>query len=543
MTEATAVTRPALDVLIRNGWVADGTGNPLYPADVAVRGDRIVEVGHVPADVTAALVIDARGKIVCPGFVDAHSHSDVSIHGNPTAQSTIRQGITTEVVGNCGASSAPAVGPMRETLLGDLRRMAYDGPLSWTDFGSYLDALDAMGTSPNLACYVGHNTVREAAGVSGAAVTADQMAVMERMVREALEAGALGFSTGLEFEPGRLATTEEITRLAGVAGEYRGYYASHIRNRDAALQAAVEECLEVGRRAGTPVQVSHLNVRHNTGAAPGAWQRAVDTVEQARRDGLDAMADTTPFREGMGSLTAILPAWFVAEGPARGAELLGERAVRERLRGECDRYWRFIHKGEWDRVRLMNSAEYPELNGKPFTEIAGLWEQDPWECFFDVLQAAGPRMASLSAMGLLFTDEHLAALTSHPLLSLAVDGWTTTVDGPLSELSRHPLNYSGMVHYLTHHVRERRTLRLEEAIRKMTSLPASRFELAGRGLLRPGCFADVVVFDYEALDDGSTIEQPQAYCRGVEHVLVNGTAVVSDGEHTGARPGRTLRRR
>ncbi|CAA9220245.1 MAG: N-acyl-D-amino-acid deacylase [uncultured Chloroflexi bacterium] len=516
-----ATTRARLDVLIRNGWVADGTGNPLYPADVAISGDRIVEVGRVSEEATAGRVIDAAGKVVCPGFVDAHSHSDRSIHANTMAQSTIRQGITTEIVGNCGSSYAPLPG---------------------TSFGAYLDGLEATGISPNLASYIGHNTMRRATGVQGAEVTSDQIRVMQGMVQEAMEAGALGLSTGLEFDPGRLASMKEIVQLASVAGQYRGYYTSHIRNRDAGLQAAVDECLEVGRRAGTPVQVSHLNVRHNTGAAEGAWQRSADTVEAARRAGMDVMADMTPFREGMGSLTAILPQWFVVEGPARGAELLGDKTVRARLRNECDRYWRFIHRGEWDRVRVMNSAEFPEINGKPMDEIARLWEQDPWDCYFDLLAASLGRSSGLSGMALLFTDEHLAEVISHPLFSLAVDGWTSQIDGPLSQRSLHPLYFAGMVHYLTHHVRERHTLRLEEAIRKMTSLPATRFELQGRGLLRAGCFADVVVFDYDALDDGSTIEQPLAYCRGVEHVLVNGTAVVLGGEHTGARPGRALRR-
>jgi N-acyl-D-amino-acid deacylase len=523
MTATTTVAGPALDVLIRNGWIADGTGNPIYPADVAIRGDRIVEIGQIPAEVTAARVIDATGKIVCPGFIDVHSHSDRSIHANPTAESTIRQGTTTEIVGNCGGSPAPTVDPA-------------------SGFGDFLDGLEAMGISPNLASFVGHNTVRRAAGVYGAAVTADQVRAMRAMVREAMEAGAIGLSTGLEFDPGRLATTEEIVEVARAAGEYGGYYASHIRNRDAALQEAVEECLEVGRRAGTPVQVSHLNVRHNTGAAEGAWQRAADTVERARRDGLDVMADMTPFREGTGSLRAILPPWFVAEGPERGAEMLADEHVRARLRTECDRYWRFIHRGEWHRVRVMASDAYPEVNGKTFAEIAALWEQDPWDCYFDLLAAAGTGSGGLSAMAVLFTDEHLAEVIRHPLFSLAVDGWTSRIDGPLAERSRHPLNYAGMVHYLTHHVRERHTLRLEEAIRKMTSLPATRFELPGRGLLHAGAFADVVVFDYDALDDGSTIEQPHAYCRGVEHVLVNGVSVVDGGEHTGARPGRALRR-
>ena len=519
----TATARPRLDVIIRNGWVADGTGNPMYPADIAISGDRIVEVGRIPEDATAAREIDARGKIVCRGFVDAHSHSDRSIHANPEAQSTIRQGITTEIVGNCGSSHAPSIDPA-------------------VSFGAYLDGLESMGISPNLASYVGHNTLRRAARVRGAEVSAEQVYSMRAMVREAMEAGALGLSTGLEFDPGRLADFDEIVQLATVAGDSGGYYTSHIRNRDAGLQAAVEECIEVGRRAGCPVQVSHLNVRHNTGAAEGAWQRAADTVEQTRKDGFDVQADMTPFREGMGSLTAILPQWFVAEGPAKGAELLGDKTIRARLRNECDRYWRFIHRGEWDRVRVMSSSSHPEVNGKFVTEIARLWEQDPWECYFDLLPASFATGGNISGMAVLFTAEHLKETISHPLFSLAVDGWTSRIDGPLSERSRHPLYFAGMVHYLTHHVREKHTLRLEEAIRKMTSMPASRFQLEGRGLLREGAFADVVVFDYEELDDGSTIEEPLAYCRGVEHVFVNGTAVVSQGEHTGARPGRALRR-
>lgn len=516
-----AETRAAFDTIIQNGWVADGTGNPIYPADVAIRGDRIELVGRVPAEATAERTIDAKGKIVCPGFVDAHSHSDRSIHANPTAESTIRQGITTEIVGNCGSSHAPGDG---------------------TTFAQYLDGLETMGISPNWATYVGHNSLRRAAGVRGVAVTAAQVEEMRGLAREAMEAGALGVSTGLEFDPGRQATFEEIVDVAKVAGEYGGYYTSHIRNRDARLQEAVDECIEVGRRAGAAVQVSHLNVRHNTGAKEGAWQRAADTVERWRKDGFDVAADMTPFRDGMGSLTAILPQWFVDESGERQAELLGQKEVRERLRNECDRYWRFIFRGEWHRVRVMNSAEYPEINGKPMDEIARLWEQDPWDCYFDLLRAAAPKGLRLGGIAQLFTEEHLVETISHPLFSLAVDGWTSRIDGPLSERSKHPLNFCGMVHYLTYHVREKHTLTLEEAIRKMTSMPATRFQLKGRGMVQPGFYADVVVFDYERLDDGSTIERPLAYCKGVEHVLVNGVPVVADEEHTGARPGRVLRR-
>lgn len=529
-----------LDIVIRNGWVVDGTGNPARRADVAIQGDRIVDVGHLPA-ATAARTIDATGKIVCPGFVDAHSHTDWSIHANPTVESTIRQGVTTEIVGNCGHTNAPVTDRSRDWVAGRLRLYGYEGPVTWSSFGEYLETVEQVGTSCNLAWFVGHNSLRAAAGVTGPTATADQIRAMEHMLREAMEAGALGLSTGLEFDPGRSAPTEEIVHLNRIVGEYDGYYTSHIRNRDAHLQEAVEEFLDIARQGGTRAEISHLNVRHNSGAAVGAWQQAVETIEQARRDGLDVLADTTPFLDGLGLMAGILPPWIFAEGPARAAELLRDPAVRARLRTECDRYWRFIHRGEWHRVRLLQS-EYPELRGKNFVEIAELWGKDPWDCYFDILANAGAKMASLNVIGLLFTEEHMAEMISHPLFNLAVDTFSSRIDGPLAEQMRHPLSYAGMVHYLTHHVREKRTLRLEEAIRKMTSMPATHFQLRDRGLVRPNYFADLVVFDFDRLDDVSTVEQPLAYVRGVDFVLVNGTVVVENGAHTGARPGRNLRR-
>ncbi|MHB1318547.1 MAG: N-acyl-D-amino-acid deacylase family protein [Anaerolineae bacterium] len=530
-----------LDVLVRNGWVADGTGSPPYPADVAIAGDTIVEVRPLPG-AQALRVIDASGKIVCPGFVDAHTHSDFSIHANPTAQSSTRQGVTTEIVGQCGLASWPLSPASREAVTSRLRKYGYDGPVAWDSFGDYLTAVAQPGISCNLAFFIGHNALRAAANVVGSAVSEEQYRLMERYVRQGLADGALGLSTGLEFEPGRLATTEEIVRLAKVVGEGGGMHASHIRNRDEGLEAAIEEFLTVVRRAGVKGQVSHLNVRANTGADAGAWGRAVGMLERARREGLEVLTDTTPLREGIGQMQGILPPWVVTEGPAKASSLLRDPAVRQRLRGECDRYWRFIHRGDWHRVRLQSSTEYPDLCGKTFPEIAEAMHQDEWECYFDILAAAGSRMDSVFLVAELFSEEHSAEMVGHPLFILTTDGYTSDVDGPVSRTSRHPLNYMGMVHYLTHHVRKQRTLRLEEAIRKMTSMPATQHGLRDRGLLRPGHKADVVVFDYDKLDDVSTIERPLAYAKGVEHVFVNGVAVVADGEHTGARPGRVLTR-
>lgn len=532
-----------LDILIRNGWVADGTGNPLIPLDVAIEGDRIVHVGRLPG-ATAARVIDAAGKIVCPGFVDCHSHSDSTILLNPTAQSTIRQGITTEVVGNCGNSPAP-LSELAEP--DDPLGVGEQGPPRWTTFRQFLDVVDETGITPNMVWLVGHNTLRRAAGVLGTGVTAEQIGVMQDLLREALDAGAVGLSTGLEFDPGRRATTDEIVALAEVvgarvpAGSARGgYYASHIRNRAKALQPAIEEFVEIVRRTGCRGQVSHLNVRANTGAAEDAWERAVATVEAARAEGLDIQADCTPYVDGGGGPTAILPLWVTEEGPQRAAELLRDPAVREQVKADCDRYWAFIVRGDWHRVRISSSSAHPEIVGRTFVEIADLWQRDPWDCLFDLFVETLSGAGRVSYIGQLFTEEHVTQNIRHPLFSLAVDAATGAAEGPLKDRYVHPLPFAGMIHYLTYWVREKGVLRLEDAIRKMTSMPAARFGLRGRGLLRPGAYADVVVFDYAALDDGATLEHPVAYCKGVETVTVNGALVIDGGAHTGARPGRSL---
>lgn len=528
-----------LDVLIRGGRVADGTGNPLYPADVAIQGDSIVEVGRLPGS-TARRTIDATGKIVCPGFVDPNGHSDWTILTNPTGDSFIYQGVTTEIVGNCGNSFAPISAKSRPFMTARLRAHAYQGPVEWSSFGEYLETVSSMGSSTNMAWIVGHNAVRYAAGIFGAKVSDEGRRTMREYVREALDSGAVGFSTGLEFEPGRSATTEEIIDLAKIAGEFDAYYTSHTRNRDRFLQESTEEFLRIVRESGAHGEYLHLNVRHNTGTPEGGWQRAVNTVAQAREEGLDVLTDTTPFTFGTGMMAGILPPRIFENGVEGALACLQDRTAREQLRTECDRYWRFISLGEWDRVRIEGSRLYPELDGKNFFEISELWGRDPWECYFDILVAAGHQMESIQMVGVLFTEEHMAEMIAHPLFALSADTWSSTTEGPLSEVTRFPLPYCGHVHYLTHHVREKGTLRLEDCIRKMTSMPANHFNLRGRGLLKPGYFADVVVFDYDRLEDVSTLENPVAYAQGVEHVLVNGTFALDGTKHTGARAGRML---
>lgn len=333
-----------------------------------------------------------------------------------------------------------------------------------------------------------------------------------------------------------------MIRLNRVVGRYGGYYTSHVRNRDTQLQDSIDEFVRIVREGGTKGEISHLNVRHRTNAAPGAWERAVETMAAAREEGLDILADTTPFRDGLGQMAGILPPWVLDDGWEAAQKRLRDPALRETLQSECDRYWRFIHKGDWHRVRLQGSPQYPGLEGKDFNEIGALLGRDPWEAYFDILADSGPAIESLLLIGELFTDDHLAEMISHPLFSLGVDGYTAALDSPdLEAISAHPVCFAGHVHYLTHHVRELGTLPLEVAIHKMTAMPARHFGL-DRGELRPGAAADLVVLDLDRLSDGSTVEHPLAYVEGVDEVLVNGVAVVSAGEHTGARPGRHLPR-
>jgi len=532
-----------MNILIRNGWLADGTGNPLYPADVMIEDDRIVAVEHLP-QAQAEHIIEAKGKIVCPGFIDCHSHTDWSIHANPAMQSTVRQGVTTEIAGNCGFSMAPLSDHSRSFCEEVLKSFAYNGSATWSSFAEYLDTIARMKTAENLAWFVGHNTIRTTAGVAvpSSDVTAGQMKVMENHVREAMDAGALGLSTGLEYVPGRLASTDEVTHLAKIAGAYGGMYASHIRNYDEHLQSAVEEFVQIVEKSKIRGQLSHLNVRENTNVPQGAWIRAVETLEKAREEGFDVQTDCVGYENGIGKPAAILPPWLLEGGAEQAALRLKDADVRKRLRTECDRYWRFLHRGDWHRVTIIQEKPFPEIVGKNFEEIAELWGKDPWDCYFDIMAAAGTGMDDLIAVGMLFTEAHVAEMVSHPLFSLEADIISSDLDSPLRDTLPFKASYAGMIHFLTCHVRQRKTLRLEDAVRKMTSMPATHFGLRDRGLLRKGYFADVVVLDYENLDDGASDSQPFAYARGVEHVIVNGTRVIDHSEHTGARPGRNLLR-
>jgi N-acyl-D-amino-acid deacylase len=528
-----------LDIAIRGAEIIDGTGSNRFRADLGISGDLIVEIGEVSL---ARQEISGVDQILSPGFIDPHSHSDWTLHTNPFTQSSVRQGVTTEIVGNCGFSNAPLTELSWKLTEKKLRNYAFEGEINWRTFGEYLSVVEEMGVSTNFVFFLGHNNLRAAVGLfDDEEVTSDHLSAMSNFVAEAMEAGALGLSSGLEFTPGLYAKTQELEHLVKTVGRYGGIYASHVRNRDSEIFASIAEFIKIIRAGGAKGQISHFNVRHDSNAPEKAWEKSVGMMLEARTQGDDIEADTTPFKFGIGEMTAILPRELIKMGSTYIAENLQSASFRKKLRGDCDRYWRFIHKGQWHRVRLENSPNFPEFSGLPMTEISLQMKKDEWECYFDILMAAGEKMDQLIMVGELFTDEHLAEMISHPDFSLGVDGYTSVAEGRLSEItvSEHP--YCGHIEYLAHHVRTMKTLSLETAIHKMAGKPAKRFNIKRRGEIKVGNFADLVLFDPLLVRSASTIIKPQVYPEGISLVIVNGEVVVKNGEHLLNKPGRILR--
>ncbi|WP_119698364.1 N-acyl-D-amino-acid deacylase family protein [Microbacterium halotolerans] len=526
-----------IDILIRGASVIDGSGAPPFAADIGIRGARIAFVGR-DVDARAVEEIDAAGSLLTPGLIDPHSHSDWSILGNRDALSTVHQGVTTEIVGNCGVTYAPIAEGDEETARRALAAFGYEGEVRWHSFAELLNVVHSGGTAQNLAWFVGHTGLRRAAEREGG----DFVGTMERHLHEALEAGALGFSSGLEYGAGRNAETSELEALARVAGRYGAMYASHIRNRDAALAEAVEEFFRVVHAGELRAQLSHLNVRHGTGAAEGAWVNAVSRLERERRAGVDVLADMTPYPDGIGLAAGLLPDWLLSEGEKSAADALRHAEVRTRVRADSDRYWRFVHRGQWDRVRLAVSPATPEWEGLTFPEIAAINGTDEWDAYFDVMAASGGDLGAVQFMGTLFEPDHVAEAVSHDRFLLGVDGFTSRHDGVLGARTPHPLFFHGYQHFLSHHALRAGTLSLENAVHKMTGAVAAHFGLRDRGRVAAGAFADVVLWDRELLRETDTFVVPERYATAARHVWVNGTPVVSHGTRTVHRPGTRLER-
>jgi N-acyl-D-aspartate/D-glutamate deacylase len=530
---------PPYDLLIRNGKIVDGTGNPWFIGDMAIRGDRIVAVGHVPP-VSAKREIDAKGLVVAPGFIDMHSHSDYTLLEDGDAQSKIRQGVTTEVLGE-GQSAGPYVGKLtaRTATVGGKT-------VHWTTLGGYFDTLEKAGVSVNVASYVGLDNVWQ--GVMGNSFdrpSAEQIEHMKSEVSDAMKDGASGLSSMLMMPPGSLATTDDIVELAKVAAKHHGIYSSHIRNEGTGVFDSVKEAIAIGERADIPVDVIHLKIADQK--YWGRMNEVVALIEDARKRGVNVQANVYPYTRGSNDLASIIPPWAHEGGNAALLDRLKDAKARERMKKE-------IHDGlpgwynhytagggDWSRMLVAGKGEYEGLTMDRVIALKTKGKDpapDPLDVMFDVLIEQGGSVPTVYEH---HTEKDMNLALTQPWCSIGSDGLALAVDGPLRRGNPHPRSFGTFPRVLGVYVRDLGLLRLEDAVRKMTSANAAKIGLRDRGLLRPGNFADVTVFDPEHIADKATYFDPFQYPTGVVYALVNGKVILDQGKHTGERPGRALR--
>ena len=525
-----------LDIKITGGRLVDGTGAPARRADLGIAGDAIAAVGDL-AQEPAGRRIDASGLTIAPGFIDVHSHSDWRLWGNRRAESKVRQGVTTEVVGNCGFSPAPVSDEFREEMRGFALALPPGMDFSWHSMAEYLRGYRDGGVAVNVIQLVGHGTLRLAAmGFARRPPTARELAAMERMMDESMAGGACGLATGLIYAPGSYAATEEIVAVARRAAAGGGFYASHIRGEGATLLDAVSEAIRVGREGGLPVQVSHIKA-----AGRPSWgkvESALGLIDAARGEGLDVMADVYPYTASSTTLRTLLPDWVLEGGIGAMLERLGDAAVRARIRAELTGGGETLMRGlGWEDIMVASSPSRPEAEGRRLAEIARAWNTDPLDTAIELILAERGK----GYMILFQLDEaDLRRALVHPEVMIGSDGSSLAVDNALGAGKPHPRSYGTFPRVLARYVREQPLLSLEHAVQKMTGLPARRLGLSDRGVLAVGAKADVVGFDAARVEDTATYEDPHRYAAGIPYVLVNGRVVIDGGEHTGALPGEVL---
>lgn len=505
---ASSAQAPRYDLLVAGGTVVDGTGKPGVLADVAVKDGRIVAIGRGLARGAAREVIDARGLTVAPGFIDVHTHAD-DIAEHPRAENFVRMGVTTIVAGNCGGSAL--------------------------DIGEALTNVREVGTSVNYATLIGHNTVRRAVmGTENRDASLAEMARMKSLVWRAMADGAVGFSTGLQYVPGTYTKTPELIELARIAGNAGGVYASHMRNEGTELEKSIEETIRVGAAGGCRVQISHLKV--DSPARWGVAAKALAMIDAARARGVDVEADQYAYTAASSTLGIRFPSWALEGGQIAISARLNDPATWERIRTGMRAM--LAERGIQDLSFAVVSSygADPSYNGLSIKEIAARTKgSDALDAQLEV--ARGMLAAGGASMVYhLMSDEDVELIMKHPQVGIASDSSVLTPGDGVP----HPRGYGNNVRVLGEYVRKRHVISLEEAVRKMTSLPAAQFRFDGRGQIRNGYAADLVVFDPATVADTATFEKPHAYAVGVPYVLVNGVVVVRNGTHTGLRPGQVL---
>jgi N-acyl-D-amino-acid deacylase len=539
---ATALPAPAAetyDVLIRGGTVYDGSGKAPRRADVALKGDRVAAVGDL-GDATAKVVIDAKGLAVAPGFINMLSWSTESLLHDGRGQSEIRQGVTTEIMGE-GWSMGPANDAVKKRMKAEQTHIQYD--IEWTTLGGYLRFLERKGVSPNVASFVGATTVREnVLGNDNKKPTPQQLDQMRRLVETEMRDGALGVGTALEYAPSYYADTEELIELCKVAAKYQGKYITHMRSEGARLLEGVDEAIRISREAKVPAEIYHFKA-----AGKDHWEKmpeAIAKIEAARREGLKVTANMYCYTAGATGLDACVPPWAQDGGAVAMRRRLRDPDLRQRVVADIKERKKdtpnfYLDAGSPENILLVGFRKeaLQPLTGKTLAAVAKDRGKDPVETLVDLLIEDESRIDTVY-----FTqsEEVVRKLVALPWVSFGSDEASQAPEGVFLKTMPHPRAYGNVARLLGKYVREEKLLPLEEAVRKLTSLPATNLGLEKRGLLREGYYADVVVFDPKTIADKATFDKPHQYAVGVRHVFVNGTAVLKDGEHTGAKPGRAL---
>ena len=527
-----------LDLKIEGAQVVDGTGAAGQRTDVGVRDDVIVAVGDLSRQ-HAGRSLNASGKVLAPGFIDMHSHSDWALWDNRRAESKIRQGVTTEVVGNCGFSPAPVVSEFLDDLRGFALYLPQGLDFSWRSFGEYLQALDRGGLALNVAQLVGHGTLRIGAmGFARRPPTAAEVTAMQSLLAEAMDEGAFGMSTGLIYAPGSYSDTAEIVAVASAAARRRGFYASHMRGEGATLLPAVKEAITVGREAAMPVQISHLKA-----AGRPNWGKVADAltlIDAARAEGLDVLADAYPYTASSTSLRTLLPDRVLEGGLDGMLKRLRDPGERARIRADITGTGgeSMALRVGWDNIMLVGMRTRRDAEGRRLSELAAARTSEPVDTLLDLLLDENGRGSVILFQ---MDEQDLRRALAHPAVMIGSDGSSLAPTGARAATKPHPRSYGTFPRVLGEYAREQRTLTLPQAVHKMTGLPARRLGLTDRGVIRVGARADLVVFDARRVVDVATYDDPHRYPAGIEHVLVNGRFVIKDGEHTGSLPGRVLR--
>jgi N-acyl-D-amino-acid deacylase len=528
------------DLVIANGHIVDGTGSPWYSGDIGIRDGRIAAIGNLSA-AARKRTVDAKGKVVAPGFIDMLGQSETTILVDPRLPSNIYQGITTEITGEGGSAA-----PLNDAIIANDRPgyEHYKINPDWRTFRQYFARLEKQGMGINLASYVGATQVRRMVlGDADVQPTAEQLEKMKALVRDAMRDGAVGVSTSLMYAPAPYAKTEELIALASEAAKFGGIYASHLRNESDSALEAIDEAVRIGREAHIPVEIWHFK---SAGKANfGKMPELIARVNQARAEGVDVEADTYAYTAWFNSMSAFVPAWAHDGGDAKLIERLKDPATRARIRKDMetpskdwDNEWDEISGPEDVMISVVQNPALKKFQGKRLTEVAKELNKDPMDTLFDLL-IEDKAFTDCAVFGM--SEPDVALALEQPWVSVDNDSSGTSPAGILGEEHPHPRAYGTFPRILRKYVREEKKLTLEEAIRKFSSLPAQRMRLADRGVLKQGMWADVVVFDPETVRDVATFDDPNRLSEGMDYVLINGVSVIENGKMTGALPGRVLR--